>query len=90
MLIVRNFFLLLQTKALSQLAQLDYSNVVGSEVKNNLNLMAAMCPSFLRAGRQPSILCLKTSGMELPAISISSPGRTAGIPTKLYKSATLI
>jgi hypothetical protein len=87
MLIVRNFSLLLQIRAL---AQVDYSNVVSSEVNNRLNLMAAMRPGFLRAGRQPGILCLKTSGMEWPAVSVSSPGGTAGTPTELCKSASII
>jgi hypothetical protein len=86
MLIVRNF-LLFQTRAL---AQLDYSNVVGNKVKNKLNLMAAMHPGFLRAGRQPGIFCLKTSGMVWPAVSVSSPGGTTGTPTRLCKFATLI
>jgi hypothetical protein len=54
--IVRNFFLLLQTKDLAQLA---YSNVVSSVVKNRLNLWVAMRPGFLRARWQPEILSLE-------------------------------
>jgi hypothetical protein len=77
MFIVRNF-LLFQTRAL---AQLDYSYVVSSKLRNRLKLMAAMRPGFLRAGRwQPGYFCLKTSGMEQPAVSVSFLGGTAGTP----------
>jgi hypothetical protein len=86
MLIVRNFFLLLQTRAIAQLA---YSNAIGSVVKNRLNLKMAMHPGFLRAGWQPEILSLE-SGMEWPAVSVSSPGGTVGTPTKLCNFAILI
>jgi hypothetical protein len=54
MFIVRNF-LLFQTRAL---AQLDYSYVVSSKLRNRLKLMAAMRPGFLRAGRMAAWLFL--------------------------------
>jgi hypothetical protein len=86
MLIVRNFFLLLQTRAVAQLA---YSNDSDSVVKNRLILEMAMRPGFLRAGWQPEFLSLG-SGMEWPAVSVSSPGGTVGTSTVLCNFAILI
>jgi hypothetical protein len=86
MLIVRNFFLLLQTRVVAQLA---CSNDSGSVVKNRLILKLAMRPGFLRAGWQPEILSLE-SGMEWPAVSVSFPGGTVGTSTELCNFAILI
>ena len=86
MLLVRNFFLLLQTRAIAQLA---YSNVIGSVVENRLNLKMAMHPGFLRAGWQTEILSLG-SGMEWPVISVSSPSETVGTSTILCNFTILI
>jgi hypothetical protein len=85
-LIVRNFFLLLQTRAVAQLA---YSNDSDSIVKNKLILEMAMRLGFLWVGWQPEILSLG-SGMEWPAVSVSSLGGTVGTSIVLCNFSILI
>jgi hypothetical protein len=86
MFIVSNLFLF-QNKVL---AQLDHSHVVIRLLEYRLNLMERR-PGFLRAGQHSdNFVCLNTSGIECPAVSVSCSGGTTGITNRLCNSATLI